>query len=298
MINIKFPITKSFQSTKKSGAKDIIFNIAIENGKEVPIVKLKSGHVYTLYGNNGIGKTTFMNILSLLTESNEPYYHSEGQFYYGFTDGKTTDEISHSKSRYKYFSFIFQDPHIINMYTLEENMKIVNPEFNYTDDLKMIKENVSKLEIRQKSKETLGRKIDKFLDAKDNTPYYLSGGEKQLFSFMRALIKPSHILFADEPWASMDTYIKEFIEMQLYKYLDNEDLFNSIRKRSLDLAPQNIAIIISHPTQNREGDVEGASKIVKLKIKKWTKEIPVTNNPGEIPTEATPRLNLERYDKL
>ena len=66
MINIKFPITKNF-----TNGHSIIFNKPIQDElkNHVEEIRIDSGFLYSLHGNNGIGKTTFMNILSLLHEN-------------------------------------------------------------------------------------------------------------------------------------------------------------------------------------------------------------------------------------
>tara|TARA_Y100000996_G_scaffold409345_1_gene389845 strand:- start:1764 stop:2648 length:885 start_codon:yes stop_codon:yes gene_type:complete len=294
MINISFPITKTFESKKSSMSKQIIFNQAIDdNQKLVSDLNLDGGHVYTLYGNNGIGKTTFMNILSLLTNSNQLSYNKEDQFYYGVNSEKQYNVDKKSDSRKKYFSFIFQDPHIINMYTLRENMEIVNSDFNYNDDFELIKNKILELDLRDKTRDFLMLKINKFIKDKNNTPFYLSGGEKQLLAFIRALIKPSNILFADEPWASMDLHLKEFIEMQLYRFIHDDDIFSFIRNRNCDLNSKKVVMIISHPTQKRENEV-----IYGEKEEGWTKQIPVTDSINAEITSSTQRLYLERYNAV
>ena len=279
MININFPITKLFESKneKLTSKSRIIFNIPKDKSEQpVSKVKVEEGFIYTLYGNNGIGKTTFMNILALLTDCEESYYAEGSNFNYGFSNLTNSDTDKRSLSRFKYFSFIFQDPHIINMYTLNENLSIVNSNFNYIDDLNYIREKITELELADYTKDFLNTKIDKFINEKDSTPYYLSGGEKQLMAFIRALIKPSNILFADEPWASMDSHLKEFIESQLYMYIHDKDIFRIIRNRNNDLSDKKVVIIISHPTQKRVHEKEYGER-----VEEWTKMIPVTRNKSE-----------------
>lgn len=91
-------------------------------------------------------------------------------------------------------------------------------------------------------------KLEKILNEEKNSPFYLSGGEKQLLSFIRAMIKPSNIMFADEPWAAMDQLLKEFIEQELYKYLLGKDIFADIRNRVKINHPNklNTVIAIAH----------------------------------------------------
>ena len=144
------------------------------------------------------------------------------------------------------------------------------------DDLNYIRQKVTELDLADNSKDFLNTKIDKFINEKDSTPYYLSGGEKQLMAFIRALIKPSNILFADEPWASMDSHLIEFIESQLYMYIHDKDIFRTIRNRNNDLSDKKVVIIISHPTQKRVHEKEYGER-----VEEWTKMIPVTRNKSE-----------------
>lgn len=62
------------------------------------------------------------------------------------------------------------------------------------------------------------------------------------------MIKPSNIMFADEPWAAMDQLLKEFIEQELYKYLLGKDIFADIRNRVKINHPNklNTVIAIAH----------------------------------------------------
>ena len=61
MIELNLPIIKQFEN-----GNVLVFN---SEQKQNNIIKLDSGYLYTLYGNNGTGKTTLINILSLLTNS-------------------------------------------------------------------------------------------------------------------------------------------------------------------------------------------------------------------------------------
>ena len=262
MIELNFPIIKQFEN-----GNVLVFNSL---NKTESNIKLDAGYLYTLYGNNGTGKTTLINILSLLTNSLYGASFKEEKLYFDNTD--VNKNINHTLIRENYLSFIFQDPHIINIYTLKENLKIVNRNFNYNEDLKLIIKKAKNLNIQEESSNYLIKKLNKFLDEKDNTPYYLSGGEKQLISFIRSMIKPSNIIFADEPWASMDNHLKGFIESQLYFYLNDEDIFSEIRNRKTKLKKKKVVIIISHPTQKKIGQKDFGQK-----DSKWGYKLPVFN---------------------
>ena len=120
------------------------------------------------------------------------------------------------------------------------------------------------------------------------SPYYLSGGEKQLLSFIRAMIKPSTVIFADEPWANMDKNLIEFVENQLYLYIQNKDLFSNIRNKS---SKSNMVIVISHIHQHKFNH----EKVII--DDGWRRIIPVINNKGNI-VNNTDFLQIDKYDLI
>jgi len=236
MIKIYFPLEKTFQG------KDKILYTADRKS-----LKLDSNYFYYFQGKNGVGKTTLLNIISLLTNFDGGVKIENNSI---CLNKDKADKSNHEKSdiRKNHFSYVFQDPHIINIYTIKENLKIVNKDFDFDKDMALIFDRINHLNIDKNEKKYLQMKLTKLIHEKNNSPFYLSGGEKQLLSFVRAMIKPSNIIFADEPWASMDKHLKEFIEQELYKYLENKDIFSEIRHRNdIDhLNVKNTVVAIAH----------------------------------------------------
>ena len=238
MIEIHFPIEKNFH-----GSDRILY--ALDNKKQS--LHLDCNYSYYFQGKNGVGKTTLLNIISLLTDFSGGVKIEDSTI---CLNKDEKDKSIHEKNdlRKNHFSYIFQDPHIINIYTIKENLTIVNQDFVFDRDMDLIHQKINRLHIDQSEKQYLQTKLAKLIHEKNNSPFYLSGGEKQLLSFIRAMIKPSNIIFADEPWASMDKNLKEFIEQELYKYLSNEDIFAGIRNRNQinQLKSSNTVIAIAH----------------------------------------------------
>lgn len=240
MIEIHFPLEKKFQGEDKISYK-------ISNGKKNKPLKLDDEYFYYFQGKNGVGKTTLLNIIAFLTDFDGGVGIDKNILYIN-KEKKDKSYKDKSMIRKNHFSYIFQDPHIINIYNIQENLKIVNSDFNFKNDMDLIFNKVNNLSINSSEKKYIQSKLGKIINEKNNSPFYLSGGEKQLLSFIRALIKPSNIIFADEPWAAMDQFLKEFIEQQLYQYLNNKDIFESIRNRSniSQLNKNNTVIAIAH----------------------------------------------------
>ncbi len=238
MIELHFPIEKKFHGSDK-----IIYSL--DNGQQS--LHLDCNYFYYFQGKNGVGKTTLLNIISLLTDFSGGVKIEDTTI---CLNKDENDKSIHEKNdlRKNHFSYIFQDPHIINIYTIKENLTIVNQNFDFDRDMDLIHRKINRLNIDRDEKQYLQTKLAKLIHEKNNSPFYLSGGEKQLLSFIRAMIKPSNIIFADEPWASMDKNLKEFIEQELYKYLSNEDIFTEIRNRNQinQLNSSNTVIAIAH----------------------------------------------------
>ena len=278
MLKIKFPILKKFQN-----GREICFG-----DKNTSEQLIEAGFMYNIFGNNGTGKTTFMNILSFLTESSNGICISDDNICFGL---KNDSKLDRAKLRASIYSFIFQDPHLINIYTIKENLSIVNNKFNYDRDLAELASKVMSLKgLSDDSTSFILTKIQKFMKEKNDTPFYLSGGEKQLISFIRSMIKPSNVIFADEPWASMDNHLKTFIESQMYAYLSDSDIFASIRNRHPNLKNKKVVFVISHPNHLTQSDKKFGGK-----DESWTNSIPVYKDNKQ---DNLHTIRLERYLKL
>lgn len=274
MLEIQFPLEKQFDTGKK-----IIFDIPIHNinNKKQDTMNFLPNYMYFFHGTNGVGKSTLLNVISFLTDFIGNYHLYDGKIKIGKINNGVPQKFSKGQIRQNYFSFIFQDPHIINIYTIEENLKILNGNFCFNRDIDNIKEDILKLEnLLIDDRVYIIDKLSKIQREKDNSPYYLSGGEKQLLSFIRALIKPSNIIFADEPWAAMDLKLKEFVESQLYAYLENKDIFYKYRKyKKVDKIniDKNLVVVISHEFHHKYN-----SKNYGIFDEYWSYKIPVNKN--------------------
>lgn len=230
-----FQVTKEFQNKSR-----IIFGR--ENSEPL---RFEKRYLYCMNGENGLGKTTLLNICSMLTGFSGGYSRdADGLFVINGHDNAEDKDIFRKKE----FSYIFQDPHILNTFTIEENIKLVNPAMQVENDFQHIIDNVT---LADEAKEIYLKKKLRYLKERLNSsPFFLSGGEKQLLSFIRAMVKPSRILFADEPWANMDQELKDFVEEQLFLYLTNEDMFAQFRTQNIDEA--NTVIIITHAFHHKD----------------------------------------------
>ena len=140
-------------------------------------------------GKSGSGKSTLLNLIGGLDNITEGNISVNG-----FDLNKTSEKDLYSY-RSSNVGFIFQDFHLLDDLTVEENIKF---------SLKLLQSNDNSL-IQKALKE-----VD--LEGYENRyPKELSGGEKQRVAIARALVKDPEIILADEPTGNLDSKTTKLI---------------------------------------------------------------------------------------
>lgn len=139
-----------------------------------------------IMGPSGSGKTTLLNLLSTIDQP------THGKILLNGVDLTRLSNRELSKIRQEKIGFIFQDYHLLDTMSLQDNIA-----------LPLSLNGVSPSICLQKTLEI----SEKFhlSDYLHQYPYQLSGGQKQRGATCRALISEPEIIFADEPTGALDS---------------------------------------------------------------------------------------------
>ena len=155
------------------------------------------GKVYTIYGKSGVGKSSLLNKIGLLSATDPSVSY--------FFDGKEID-IENKKSVSVFIAeevaFVFQGRNLINDLTVFENLRLA---LNFYD--------LSPDEIESKIDTVLADL--QISSLKYAYPEDLSGGEEQRVAIARALVTGKTLILADEPTSSLDKENREKISALL-----------------------------------------------------------------------------------
>lgn len=155
------------------------------------------GKVYTIYGKSGVGKSSLLNKIGLLSATD----HSVSYFF----DGKEID-IENKKSVSVFIAeevaFVFQGRNLINDLTVFENLRLALNFYGLSPD-----------EIESKIDTVLADL--QISSLKHAYPEDLSGGEEQRVAIARALVTEKTLILADEPTSSLDKENREKVSALL-----------------------------------------------------------------------------------
>ena len=150
---------------------------------------LPRGELISVFGPNGCGKSTLINMIAGLIQPDA------GQILF---DGMRLDEIK--------FGYVFQNYREALFPWLSAFENIAYP-------LRIMKVQARDCISRtEKLVDHLGIKLDLKL-----YPYQMSGGQQQLVSILRALVVEPEILFLDEPFSALDYEMTLFMREQLQR---------------------------------------------------------------------------------
>lgn len=161
----------------------------------------EKGKFYTILGESGSGKTTFLSLISALDEP------KAGTILY---DGNDIKSIGYENYRRNKIGIVFQSYNLIPFMTAIENVEVA---MNITDN-----------EIPKNKNEVAANLLD-FVGI-DNTKAKrtvnkLSGGEQQRVAIARALSTNVDLIMADEPTGNLDEE-REAEIIQVFKKLAHE----------------------------------------------------------------------------
>ena len=215
------------------------------------------GELVSVFGPNGCGKSTLINMVAGLTPADA------GEILF---DGKPLRAIK--------FGYVFQNyrealfPWLRSIDNIEYPLKVMK---------------LSKAERRAKTERllaNLGVKIDL-----NRYPYELSGGQQQLVSIIRALVVDPEILFLDEPFSALDYEMTLFMRDQLQRIfietgtttvLVSHDLEEAVyladRILLLSRRPARVADYVKHDASRPRSD-ETLSQANFVKIKAHCLEV-------------------------
>lgn len=170
------------------GKKTVIFNVSFEIG---------DGETVLLTGGNGSGKSTVLKcIYGLLPKENK-----EAKVVFNESD---ITKLLTSEMVKKGIVYIPQNNNYFESLTIHENLTISGSTGFYTNE-----------ELKQRTQDVY--QLPKLKDFRNDTPFNLSGGERQLLALGNALMhKPKLILF-DEPFAGLDELNTKLIMEELLK---------------------------------------------------------------------------------
>lgn len=160
-------------------------------------INFEAGKFYAIMGHSGSGKSTAINIISMLEDITSGTYKINGID----TKNLSSDEIA--DLRKDYIGLVFQD------FYLDEHLKAYENVI-----LPMIINSKIKKEERKERALELLETVD-LSERINHFPKELSGGECQRVAIARALANNPHVILADEPTGDLD----EENEHKIFKIL-------------------------------------------------------------------------------
>ena len=168
---------------------------------------LKKSDSFLIYGDSGLGKSTFLNLLSGTLRPKEGAINILG------TNIVDSSSAVKDKIRGDHFGIVFQTFNLLPYITVKNNILLGKAYSNRkqllssNDEVKIL---MDKLSLNYK-------------DFVDRKAYELSIGQQQRVAVARALIGKPEIIIADEPTSALDQdNQKEFINL-LFKSLDENE---------------------------------------------------------------------------
>lgn len=177
--------------------------------------KFEKGHIYSITGRNGVGKSTLINIIiGLYTD----YY--SGEVYY---NDKNIKNINMYHLRKNNISVVEQEPNLLTGTLLENliNAKIDVNNPKYKPKIESIKRYIDLFDL-DRFVNSLPNGLNTNISSEFIT---ISGGEKQKLSIIRALIKNPDILIFDEPTSALDKSTTIMFTELLKEYSKNKIIF-------------------------------------------------------------------------
>lgn len=188
---------------KKYGQQIILKDVEFILGqKEIVLIK----------GRSGTGKSTLLNICSMLEKPDSGEIFYEGKNINNYTDDEKRCILRED------IGYIFQDFNLFENLTVYENLYIY-----LTLVSALEKDEINKLIYKNLSELGLVSKIH-------DKVRVLSGGERQRIAMARTLLLNKKIIFADEPTANVDDENAEIMV----------DIFSKLKERNTGI------IIVSH----------------------------------------------------
>ncbi len=177
----------------KAGRTYVLRNIELD---------IQEGEFVTVMGPSGAGKTTLLSILGMLDHSWSGEYRLLGN---AVQELKPRDRMELNKA---HVGFVFQQYHLIDDLTVEENLEIPLSYRNYK---------------RRERQALVADTLDRFniVGKKDLFPNQLSGGQQQLVGVARAIIASPKLILADEPTGNLHSRQGHEI-MELFTRLNRE----------------------------------------------------------------------------
>ncbi len=168
----------------KNISKDYVSSMGVvTNCLENISFTINKGDICALCGASGSGKTTILNIISLLDKP------TLGEVLIDNED-ITSQKINLDDFRLDNIGIVFQSFNLIEILTVSENIKIPAEFSNKKFDTTLFNDIVNDL--------GLSELLNKF-------PSELSGGQQQRVAIARSLINKPKILLADEPTGNLDS---------------------------------------------------------------------------------------------
>ncbi len=165
---------------------------------------IKKNEIVSIKGASGSGKTTLLNILGLLDN-----YDGGNLFINGSKITKSSDAES---IRYNSIGFIFQFHHLLEEFTVLENLlipQLLNTKMSKKDKHKWCIELLDEINL---------------LNLKDKFPSQISGGERQRVAFLRAIVNKPNLIIADEPTGHLDLENTTKMLNVIKNYKDKHDI--------------------------------------------------------------------------
>jgi ABC-type lipoprotein export system ATPase subunit len=191
---------------ERKGGKAELFEVL----KDVTLTIPKGSRV-ALLGKSGVGKSTLVSLLGLLTGTKSfqgriTYTDSQGQA----RDYQTLPQTTAEHLRRTEFGYALQSSYLLPHLSVVENLGIP-----------LGLSGQDKTQRERQARDLL--ELTDLSQAADSIPSRLSGGQKQRVGVLRSLIHDPTVVFADEPFSALDDENKYKILDLLARWQDADD---------------------------------------------------------------------------